>query len=117
MWNPKTTLLPLALVGLAFSSGSTPDPTQDPAEGALGAQVKALEERVQQLEGYMAGQAEAAKAVDAALDQAVAAGYTSGINFKSREILVAAWKASAKAQMDTGSGKAEGKDEKPPKGR
>lgn len=113
MWNPKTTLLPLALVGLAFSTGTT----QDPAEGAQAAQVLALTERVQQLEGYVADQAEAAKAVDAALDQAVAAGYTSGINFKAREILVAAWKSSAKARMDTESGKDEGKDEKPSKRR
>ena len=113
MWNPKTTLLPLALVGLAFSTS----PPQDPADGELAAQVQGLQDRVEKLESYVSDQAKAAKAVSAALDQAVAAGYTSGINFKSREILVSAWKASAKAQMDAGSGKDTDEHKKPVRGR
>ncbi|MFT7677792.1 MAG: outer membrane murein-binding lipoprotein Lpp [Planctomycetota bacterium] len=116
MWNPKTTLLPVslaALVGLAFSTGTS----QDPAGDNLAAQVQGLQDRVEQLESYNAEQAEAAKAVALALDQAVAAGYTSGINFKAREILVAAWKASAKAQIGAESGKDKGEDEKPVRGR
>lgn len=53
--------------------------------------------RVEAIEEYLAAQSAADAAVIKAVDEAVDQGFTSGINFKSRETLVAAWKARAEA--------------------
>lgn len=119
MWNPKLTLLPVAAAGLIAVQGmsqSAPLP-QDPGSGdetkALASQVALLEARVSGLEKYIEKQAKAAEALNGSIDAAVDAGFTAGINFKAREILVKAWKSANKAQMDTDSGsKSKGSSER-----
>lgn len=69
------------------------DPVEQPADPALLATVEALQQRVTTLEAWVAAQQAQSKLTFAALAAAEAAGFTAGINFKSREILLAAWRA------------------------
>ena len=109
MWNPKSTLLPFAFLGLAAFPASLQEPEPN---AELVAQIKALEGKVESLESYVKKQAKAAEQLSSAVDSAVAEGFTAGINYKSREILVKAWKASAKAQSETEIGKGSSSSEK-----
>ncbi|MDA1264422.1 MAG: hypothetical protein O2816_05010 [Planctomycetota bacterium] len=70
---------------------------QDAANSELVAQVKALETRVTTVEGYLAAQVAADKALITAIDTSVEQGFTAGINFEARKTLVAAWKARSKS--------------------
>lgn len=70
-------------------------PVQDPVQAALVAQVQELELKVLALEKWVAAQQTQSKLTVAALDQAEAAGFVPGINYSSREILLAAWRAEA----------------------
>jgi len=65
---------------------------QEGQETALEAKVGALEARLTAVEGYLQAQAVGASALDASIDQAVEKGYTAGINFEARQVLVDAWK-------------------------
>ncbi len=119
MWNPKLTLLPVAAAGLIAVQGMSQSAplAQDPESGdetnALAAQVALLEARIDGLETYIQKQAKAAEALNGSIDAAVDAGFTAGINFKAREILVRGWKAANKAQMDTeGDSKSKGTSER-----
>ena len=63
----------------------------------LEGRVKLLETRLLQVEGHLQAQAVSAQAVSKALDEAVKEGFTAGINPRSREILVEAWKSQAQS--------------------
>ncbi len=84
-------LLSALTLGLAAGYGSQQDDKQ-----ALAQEVELLQARVQNIENYLVAQANAEKAVSEAIDRAVEEGFTVGINFKAREILVQAWKERAK---------------------
>lgn len=71
------------------------DPGEDPVQLALIAKVQELERKLAALETWVAGQQTQATLTVAALAEAEAAGFTAGINPKSREILLAAWRAEA----------------------
>ena len=88
----KRHLLPTLALGLVTGYGVQQDAKQDLRE-----QVEALEGRVVAVEGYLAAQVEADKALLTAVDRSVDQGFTAGINFPSRETLVAAWRARAAA--------------------
>lgn len=111
--NPKNPLLFVAgglfAAGLAISSSrgaaaQDPVPAPGPAPApidamALVVRVQELEKKLAALETWVASQREQAKLTAAALSEAEAAGFVPGANFKSREILLAAWRAAAaKAQ-------------------
>jgi hypothetical protein len=87
-------LVPLAAFGLATGHALQDD---GGADAALEARFGALEARLAQTEAYLQAQAKAAEALSAKLKEAEEAGFTSGINFRSREILVGAWRAQIKA--------------------
>ncbi len=89
----KRLMIPTLALGFASGFGIK----QDAQDSDLKAQINALEERLETVEGYLASQAEADKAVAIAVDKAVEQGFTSGINFEARKTLVGAWKARVKA--------------------
>ncbi len=70
---------------------------QQAQDDVMAQQVDALTKRVEAVEGYLQAQAKAMQASSAAVDLAVEQGFTSGINFESRQTLVKAWQARAKA--------------------
>ena len=100
--------LPIALVSLALGfalSTVAARPTVQDDKGA-DARISALEVAlakeqkahaetralVDQTVEYLQAVSESAKQMMTALDQAEAAGFTAGINFHSREILLAGWR-------------------------
>lgn len=60
-------------------------------------QLEALTLGQQEIRVYLDQRAVASRALDAAIDRAVQQGYTAGINFESRETLVAAWRKELEA--------------------
>jgi hypothetical protein len=91
--RPKDTVLPILALGfLAMSAVSQEDGT-----AGLALRVQVLEAQVQEIRGTMEAQQQAAKSLLTSLDAAEEAGFTAGINPKSREILLEAWRAQAKA--------------------
>jgi hypothetical protein len=93
----------LASTGLAGSeAASTQDPVEQPADPALLAKVEELERKVATLEAWVAAQQAQSKLTADALDRAQSAGFTAGINFTSREILLEAWRAEAAKVQEGG---------------
>lgn len=84
----KRLLLPTLTLGLATGYG-----IQQDAKGDLGSQVGALQQRLEAVEGYLAAQVEADRTMLEAIERSVAKGFTAGINFEARQILVDAWRA------------------------
>jgi len=81
------------------------EPPPKPADPATTLKVQELERKVAALEAWVAAQQAQAKATAAALGEAEAAGFTAGINPRSREVLLGAWRAAAeKAQAPLGKG-------------
>lgn len=70
---------------------------QEGQEAALQAQVQVLEARIVAIEGYLQAQAASSTAVGAAIESAIDKGYTAGINFEARQVLVDAWKKQVAA--------------------
>ena len=64
---------------------------------ALVVRIQDLEQKVATLQAWVDGQRAQAKLTTAALGEAEAAGFTAGPNFRSREVLIAAWRAAAEA--------------------
>src|SRR5207237_1637432 len=80
-----------ALSGLCFSQGPQADANAQRLDRleADAAETKAL---LAQTLKYLDEQSKSAAAMAATLDQAEAAGFTAGINFESRKILVKGWR-------------------------
>lgn len=90
-WSP---LLALAAGALTLSGWvQTPSGLQDPDPNAN------LLQRIEHIESYLQAQAKSVRATDRALDQAVEEGFTAGINYRSRETLVQAWKAQGQSAL------------------
>lgn len=66
---------------------------QEAQESALKAEIQALEARVATVESYLQARATSAQSIASAIDRAVEKGYTAGINYEARQVLVDAWKA------------------------
>ena len=99
-------LVPLALAaGLALP--------QDPGDGDdLKQEIADLEARIEALETYAQAQAKAATALSRSLDTSEDEGFVPGINFRSREVLLAAWRAQIDvATADVPGKKGSDKDE------
>ena len=60
-------------------------------------ELGAVQARLDQVESYLQAQAKSAEALTTALSASEEAGFTMGINGKSREILLEAWRAQATA--------------------
>ncbi len=91
--RPRDTFFPILALGF-LALGAT---SQGDTDSALALRVQVLEARVQELRGTVESQQTAAAALLTSLDAAEEAGFTAGINPKSREILLGAWRAQAKA--------------------
>ncbi|MBL4771311.1 MAG: hypothetical protein JKY61_09245 [Planctomycetes bacterium] len=103
--RPRDTVVPILALGfLALGAVSQGD-----GDSALALRVQVLEARVQEMRGTMDAQQKAASALLSSLDAAQEAGFTAGINPKSREILLQAWRAQAKAVGSPTKKKEEGK--------
>ena len=90
-WSP---LLALAAGALTLSGWvQTPSESQDPDPSAD------LVQRIERIEAYLQTQAKSVRAIDVAIDQAVEEGFTAGINYRSRETLIQAWKAQNQATL------------------
>ncbi|MDF1836237.1 MAG: hypothetical protein P1V35_00075 [Planctomycetota bacterium] len=89
----RDTVLPILALGFLTLSAMP----QDDANAGLALRVQVLEAHVQEMRGSMEAQQKAAAALLTSLDAAEEAGFTAGINPKSREILLGAWRAQAKA--------------------
>ncbi|HPF13014.1 MAG: hypothetical protein H6830_10030 [Planctomycetes bacterium] len=98
----RTTIIPiLALSFLAL--GAMPQGGDPVAQ--LTQRVQALEAKVQAMQGTMDAQSKAAKELIISIDEAEKAGFTAGINPRSREILLNAWRAQARAMSSANTGK------------
>ena len=111
----KQTLLP-AGVALLFllGLGLAQDPPDDTPEAKLNRRIEVLEKEVATLKKeveagrglaeettrYLAGAKERSDALLKTLDEAVAKGFVAGINFESREVLVAGWRAYLNGEAD-----------------
>lgn len=72
---------------------------QDPSESQDPAPNAALVQRIERIEAYLQAQAKSVRAADQALDKAVEEGFAAGINYRSRETLIQAWKAQNQAAL------------------
>ena len=70
---------------------------QQEAKRDLQAEVGRLHRRVDEVEAYLAAQAEAEQALLGAVNRSVTEGFTAGINYEARQTLVEAWRARASA--------------------
>ena len=104
----RTTIIPiLALSFLAL--GAMPQGGDDKA--GLAMRIQVLETKMQVMQTQLDAQSKASSDLLISLDSAEKAGFTAGINPRSREILLGAWRAHAKASIGTQKGKgAKGKD-------
>ncbi|MEZ6017254.1 MAG: hypothetical protein R3F49_19225 [Planctomycetota bacterium] len=91
-----------------------PQPPQRPADPALNTKIQDLERRLASLEAWVEAQQEQAKLTAAVLAEAEAAGFTAGINPKSRELLLGAWREAAAKAAESGA-KAGDQSGKPPR--
>ncbi len=88
----RSLFLPLCTLALAAGYGVS----QDQQQNTLEERVRVLEERLTDVEYYLQDQAYGSEQLGFAIEDAVAAGFTWGENWGSREILVKAWKAQIK---------------------
>ncbi len=91
--KPRDTFFPILALGF-LALGAT---SQGEGDAGLALRVQVLETRVQELRSTVESQKKAAAALIVSLDAAEKAGFTAGINPKSREILLSAWRTQAKA--------------------
>ena len=91
-------LLPSILCALLFGTSAS-FRAQDGSADALEAQIAELQAKNQELEAsleevrtYLTAQAASAARVLEALQASEEAGFTKGINYESREILLSAWR-------------------------
>jgi len=107
----RTTIIPiLALSFLAL--GAMPQGGDDQA--GLAVRVQVLETKMQVIQAQLEAQSKASSDLLIALDSAEKAGFTAGINPRSREILLSAWRAQAKVSISAAKGK-DGKGKEQPK--
>ena len=66
--------------------------------GALREQLASSAESMQSTLSYLSAQASASSALDQSMTAAEAAGFTAGINYRSRELLLAGLRAYTRAQ-------------------
>jgi hypothetical protein len=85
------------------------EPAPNPVNVALASQVQELQTRVEALEAWVAAQQKQAQVTQKALAEAEAAGFTAGINPRSREVLLDAWNAAAKETQSPLGGSVESK--------
>ncbi|MEZ5976220.1 MAG: hypothetical protein R3F17_00470 [Planctomycetota bacterium] len=98
--NAKTALVPvLALSLLTIGAMNPGDDTQ-----ALTARVQVLETKVKEMQAKLDAQSKSASELLVSLKAAEDAGFTAGINPRSREILLSAWRAHAKASVGGAKG-------------
>ena len=101
-----------ALAALALVFGVAGPWTQDDDDAALRQEIKVLEGRVQALESYAQAQAKAMGKLQGDMKASEEAGFTYGINPRSREILLAAFaELGASAQKSVPGQKPEPKEE------
>lgn len=81
------------------------------------AELVALQGRVEALEAFARSQASAEEAFAAAAEKARDAGFTAGINPRSRELLLDAWAAKAAATRSAAPGPPEASEEPAPRRR
>jgi hypothetical protein len=100
----------IVAVGLALGqslastgAAAAQDPVVQPADPVLTAKIADLENKVATLEAWVAAQQAQAKLTAVALDEAEGAGFTAGINYTSREILLKAWRAEAARVQEGGA--------------
>ena len=89
MAKPKlgiSLLLTTALAGTSYGALQNAQATQ------LEKRVKLLDGRLAKVEQYISAQATSFKAFGSSLDSAVRKGFTAGINFESRKVLVGGWR-------------------------
>lgn len=119
-------LLPIA--GLLLICGFAAPQDDGRGNGDVAKRVEALETEVQALRTelkatralldetsrYLESQARAAKDLQGTFDAAEKAGYTAGINFRSRELLLAGWRSyTGTLQKGVPGRKPGGKDDAP----
>ncbi len=103
----RNTVVPI----LAFSFLALGAMPKADDNATLSLRVQVLETQVQEMKGFMEAQKKAASETLVSLKEAEQAGFTAGINPRSREILLSAWRAEANAAASTGKkGKSKGKD-------
>lgn len=97
--------LVVALGGAATSGAQQPQQDLEPRvaalEGALqrsSERTRELEERTERLEAYVQGLARSSESLAASLQAAEEAGFTAGINPRSRELLLAGWRSHLATQ-------------------
>ncbi len=87
-WSPL-----IAVGAAALTLGGWLQKPQDPTP------TDTLTPRIERIEAYLQAQAKSAQALEDALDEAVDQGYTAGINYRSRETLIDAWKKQNTAAL------------------
>ena len=101
-------LVAAGALGTGFAlSQDPPKPGANDAD-SLKQKVEQLEGKIAELESWVEAQQKQAKAMQKSLDAVEAAGFTAGINFESRELLLKALRAEAKEAV----GKSEEEDTK-----
>lgn len=95
----------VALAGAARGGHQQPQVDLEARVAALEAELQRaaaraleLEERAERLERYVASLARSSESLAAALQAAEEAGFTAGINPRSRELLLAGWRAHLATQ-------------------
>ncbi len=84
-------LLTTALAGTGYGV------LQDTKVAELEKRVKLLDDRLAKVEKYVRTQASSIKEFGVSLDVAVKKGFTAGINYESRQILVGGWRKIVEA--------------------
>ncbi len=77
---------------------------QDTKAAELENRVKLLDDRLAMVEKYVRTQASSIKAFGVSLDVAVKKGFTAGINYESRQILVSGWRKIVEASAKNAPG-------------
>jgi hypothetical protein len=98
-----TLLLATAIGGTAYGA------LQESNANDLQERVDKLETRLAKMENYVQAQASSLRSFGTSLDAAVKKGFTAGINFDSRKILVRAWRKIVDAAAETTTGTPKGK--------
>ncbi len=91
-------ILITALAGTGFGV------LQDTKVAELEKRVKLLDDRLAKVEKYVCTQASSIKAFGVSLDVAVKKGFTAGINYESRRILVGGWRKIVEAAAKNAPG-------------
>jgi len=90
-----TLLLATAIGGTGYGA------LQESNANELQRRVDKLESRLAKVESYVHAQARSLRDFGTSLDAAVKKGFTAGINFDSRKILVRAWRKIVDAAAET----------------